>query len=73
MREDVREIVMIICDSEKVGEENIVGSVKISIDEIYERNSDEKTEYLMREDGLRTISKLMFSYKVEPSKVFINF
>lgn len=71
MKDDVKEISIFIYDAEKIDEEELLGSAKISIHEIYEKNSDEKSDYLVREDGLRTRSRVSFSYKLEPSKVFV--
>lgn len=70
MKEDIQEICLYICESEKMGDEEILGFTKIAIDEIFQRKFEEKSEYLMREDGLRTRSKLNFMYQLEPSKVF---
>jgi len=65
----VKEILIEVCNCEKDGVEEMIGFTRMGIDEIYEKAADEKGEYLIREDGLRTRSKVNFSYKLEPSKV----
>ena len=67
--DDIKEITLFVCDSEKYGEEDIIGFSKLALDDI-KLPTDEKTEYLQREDGLRTRCKLLFSYKIQPSKVY---
>ena len=69
MKDDVEEIKLIVCESQKPGEENVLGFARLALNEINQKPNEEKSEYLMRDDGLRSRSKLVFSYKLEPSKV----
>lgn len=69
LREDVQEIRLVVYDAMRPGEEEVLGVARLSVAEVLEKGANEKSEYLVREDGLRTRSRLSFGYRLMPSAV----
>ena len=69
MGNDTTRVIFTIYDNEreKIGEN--IGSVIINLDELTDKDTHKRVEYIVRDDGLRTKSKLAVILKYVYSKV----